>query len=244
MENINENPLRVGNFTSSEIVALTKTGKGEDFGQVAKTYIQECNFERKLGRPISEEINSKPLVWGKLLEKRAFDLLGIEYVLSSQDTIKHPVLEYWCGSPDGIKVENGVKTVIDIKCPFTLKSFCQLYECNTIIDLIKNHKDGEKYYWQLVSNAILTDSNFAELIVYMPYKSELEDIREMAQNYDGNQNKLSWINWATDEELPHLIDGGFYKNIHIIKFSVNNTDTEFLINRVIEAKKLLIDYAK
>ena len=37
--------------------------------------------------------------------------------------------------------------------------------------LKENHPE---YFWQLVSNAILMNVSFAELIVYMPYKDELE----------------------------------------------------------------------
>ena len=40
------NEIRNGNFTSSEIVALTKKGKGANgFGSAAITYIEECNME-------------------------------------------------------------------------------------------------------------------------------------------------------------------------------------------------------
>lgn len=238
--------IRNGNFTSSEIYRLLSKKKG-----AREEYILECNMERNLGRALSKEESAKPLSWGKLVEARAFELLGLEYKLSSQETFTHPRIKYWAGSPDGNKFDEG-KTVIDIKCPITLKSFCQLVDPLygkpdaitglMAMEIIRDeHKDGEKYYWQLVSNAILTDSKYAELIVYVPYKSELNAIRELANNFEGDQNKVAWINWASDEELPYLNDGGYYKNLNIIRFEVPQEDKDLLAETVLKAGKELIE---
>jgi hypothetical protein len=237
------NIARVGNFTSSEIVALTKVAKdGKSFGAPALTYIAECNMERRLGRSLTDEVNARPLVWGKFLEAIVFELLGLEYSLISKDTIVHPTIPFWSGSPDGMKEED---TVIDIKCPITLKSFCQLvdplYDGLTGIDAMNavrdNHKDGEKYYWQLVSNSILTGAKYAELIVYMPYQSELASIRSMAEG-----NGKAYFIWASsDDELPYMPDNGYYENVNIIRFEVPQDDKVFLTAKVIEAGKMLIN---
>ena len=240
-----KNTLRVGNFTSSEIVALTKVGKDKTkFGAPALTYIEETNFERKLGRSLTDESNARPLTWGKLLEIKTFDLLGLDYSLSSTDTIQHPTINYWAGSPDGAKED----TVIDIKCPITLKSFCQLvdplYNDLTGIDAMnairENHKDGDKYYWQLVSNAILTGATFAELIVYVPYFSELADVKQMAQMVETDAlSKHYWIAMATEGELPYLVDGGYYKNLNVIRFEVPQADKDLLTECVLRAGEML-----
>ncbi len=242
-----KNPLRCGNFTSSQIANLMTYAKnGYDFGKPALTYIEEKNMERRLGRSISEETNAKPLSWGEIVEKQVFAKIGTEYRLCSDETIRHPEIEYWAGSPDAQKFDEG-KTVIDIKCPLTLKSFCHLVdplkyadnEMECIMQIRQNHQYGEKYFWQLVSNAILTNSRYAELIVYMPYLSELEAIRELRRNYDGNQNRFAWINFSTDDELPYLIEGGYYKNLNVIRFEIQNSDKEFLTERVKAAGALL-----
>jgi len=241
---ITTNEIRVGSFTSSEIVALTKVNKkGDGFGGPALTYISEKNMERRLGRSLSDETNARPLTWGKLLESRAFNQLGLEYILSSTETDQHPEIEYWAGSKDGIKYDKG-QTIADIKCPITLKSFCNLvdpiYEGLTGMDAMNkiraNHKDGEKYYWQLVSNAIITGSKYAELIVYVPYKSELPEIKMMC---DGEPNAY-WITMAGEDELPFLIDGGYYKNLNIIRFEVPAEDKEHLTALVKKAGEMLI----
>lgn len=255
MESIYQNTERIGNFTSSEIVALTKNGKEKgSIGEPAYTYVEECNMERRLGRNLSSEAETRPIIWGKFIEKRVFDLLDFDYIHTSQTTLSHPTIPYWKGSPDFLYPD----TVADAKAPTSIKSFCQLvdpyfekdengvYQMKhpglTIEAVRKNHKEGEKFYWQLVSNACIKDAKFAELIIYVPYKSELEVIREMASNYDGDQNKIAWINWASDDELPYLIEGGHYQNLNIIRFEVPQADKDFLTSRVKELSKHLIEW--
>jgi len=240
------NTIRNGNFTSSEIVALLSLAKDQkSFGKPALTYIEECNFERRLGRSLNDESNARPLTWGKLLEIRAFELLGLEYVLSSTETDRHPTIECWAGSKDGMKHN----TIIDIKAPLTLKSFCQLVDpiysglsgFEAMSAIREKHKDGEKFYWQLVSNSIINNTEFAELIIYMPYKSELDDIRLLAGSVDADQlSKHYWISMATEDDLPYLIDGGYYNNLNVIQFQVPIADKKLLTEKVLEASKMLI----
>jgi hypothetical protein len=257
-------------MTAAELAARPKTGKGsrtttvEDItalGDAAWTYIQECNTERRLGRCIDREVDAKPLSWGKLNENRVHDLLGTDYQLCSSGTLDHPTIPYWKGSPDFKRFIEGnvLDAVAESKCPITLKSFCQLVDPWYLgslqgMDFMnalrfgwtdkdgffhKPHKDGEKYYWQIVSNSCLTMAKYAELIVYMPYKKELSEIRSLA---DGDPDYF-WIQWATsDEKLPYLIDGGFYKNLNVFRFEVPAADKELLFNRVKLAGEKLIEY--
>lgn len=234
---------RIGNFTSSEIGNLIKKDRsGKGFGAPALTYIEECNMERRLGRSLTDEVSARPLLWGKLLEERAFNLLGLEYTLTSKATIVHPSIDYWAGSPDGDK--KSPKTIVDIKCPMTLKSFCQLVDNYKEggIDLVRaEHKDGDKYYWQIVSNAVLTGSDHGELIVYMPYRSELAEIRMMVQLLPGDIiGKYYWVATAQDDELPFILDGGYYKNVNILSFPIPETDKKALMDAVIRAGELLV----
>lgn len=242
-QTITQNTLRIGRFTSSAISALMSVSKDKSsFGKPALTYIAEKNMERRLGRSLSIESNARPLTWGKMVERRAFDILGTEYKLCSADTIPHKEHgTIWSGSPDLVKFDEG-RTVVDIKCPITLKSFCQFADCTTIDQVREGHPDGDDYYWQLVSNAILTNSKYAELIVYCPYQSELKEIREMASNYEGDQNKVAWINWSGDDDLPYLPDGGYYKNLNVIRFEVPKNDKDLLTEKVLAAGKLLVEF--
>lgn len=240
-----QNKLRVGNFTSSEIVALTTEGRAKGtWGKPALTYIEETNYERRLGRSITDESNARALTWGKLLEPVPFELLGTEYEITSQQTDVHPTIPYWAGSKDGIKHDEG-KTVLDFKCPLTLKSFCNLvqplydgYEGLEAMNIIREkHKDGDKFYWQLVSNGIINNCRYAELVVYVPYKSELPAIKLMA---DGQPN-CYWVAMAGEDELPYLVDDGYYKNLNIIRFEIPQGDKDFLTEKVEAAGKLLIN---
>ena len=68
MEIITENEVRIGRFTSSKIAALISVGKDKvSFGKPALTYIEEKNFERKLGRSLTSETTARATSRGKLL---------------------------------------------------------------------------------------------------------------------------------------------------------------------------------
>lgn len=236
-------PERNGNFTSSENFRLMSNGKAAgSFGAPFYSYVEECNMERRLGRSLDNEIDARAASWGKLVEPKVFKMLPIDYTFCSDITISHPTIDYWKGTPDLRKAD----TAGDIKCPHTMKSFCQLldpyyekgkliHEGLTIEAVRENHRDGDKFFWQIVSNAILTGASKGELIVYAPYLDELEEIRKMA---DGNP-KLYWLQFGTDEELPYLIRGGHYKSLNIISFDILQRDKDALTERVLEAGKLL-----
>lgn len=248
---IRTNRIRVGNFTSSTIAALMSNGGAKDsLGAPALTYIEECNMERRLGRSLENDSNAKPLSWGKLVEKRVFELLGLEYKLVSENTLEHPTIDYWCGSPDAQKFDEG-GTVVDIKCPISLKSFCQLIDVlyngrgkglsgiDQMNWIRENHKDGDRYYYQLVSNAILINAKYAELIVYAPYQSELQSIRDLAQQME-ELHRYYWIANSYDDDLPNLIEGGYYKNLNVIRFEIPQEDKDALTERVKLCGKSLI----
>lgn len=226
---------RFGNFSSSEIHKLTSKDRiGTGFGSPALKYIKQKKYEILLGRPISIETNSKPTSWGNLIEQRAYDLLDIEYKLVSKKRLVHPTLSNWNGMPDVIKAD----TVGDIKCPVSLEVFCD--KITALTNGIDCYRDEfPEDFYQLISNAILTNSKFIEAIIYVPYKSELEEIREMASNVDGDQNKISWLNWSTDNDLPYLIEGKHYKNINTFRFEVPQSDIDFLTECVKKAVQLL-----
>ena len=230
-----EQNSRVGSFSNSEIWRLIPGKRGEML-KTGYSYIEEKRFERKLGRALSSEQNSKSTGWGTFVEKRAFDLLPLHYKLRSIDRLVHPDIPYWTAAIDII----GEDFAGDVKCPYTLLSFCQQVEAmEKGIETYKELKP--EYYWQCVAHSILAAKKFAEIIIYVPYQTELDEIREMANNVDGaQQNKVAFINWAEDDQLPYLIEGGYYKNLNILRWEVSQEDKKLLTSRVIEAGKLLI----
>lgn len=233
--------MRYGRFTSSEIFKLMKNGKAKgSFGAPALTYIAEKKMERRLGRPLDIQQPSRPMSWGSLLEGYVFDKLGLEYRLCSKETIVHPDYDFWAGSPDAEKDD----TIVDVKCPFTLKAFCELVDpmkSGSIEAIRAEHEHGDKYYYQLVSNGILRKKKYAELIVFVPYKSELEAIREYARNYDGeDQYRFRWLDMAFSDELPYLPDGCRYNSLNILRWEISEDDKRALTTRVVEAGKELV----
>ena len=231
--------MRIGNFTSSEIGKLMSNGtKAGSIGATGITYIAETNMERRLGRALENETNARPTTWGNLCERHVFSILGLEYSAISKECIRHPEIDFWWGTPDSIAYEGATKIIVDVKAPYTLKSFCTLidsFQAGGIKRVIETHKEGAIYYWQLVSNAILTGCNTAELIVYAPYKSELQRLREIA-----NHDDIAWINYALDDELPWLPDGGYYQNLNKLRFEIPEADKLALTARVVEAGKSLV----
>lgn len=260
------NQARVGNFTSSEIVNLfsepTAAAKkeGKIFGAGAMTYISECNNERRLGRSISNESAAHPLTWGKACERRVFDLLGTSYAEVSQESLVHPKIDYWTGSPDGTIESDAGLTVVEVKSPFTLGSFCTLV--NPIyfglegLEAMKairegftdktgmvhpKHKEGDTYYWQIISNAILTGAKFAEFVVFCPLFSTLNEIRSIAQDMPPEVlGAYYWLANSGNDDIPWLVDGGFYQSLNKIRFEVPEEDKQLLTERVKLAGQLLI----
>ena len=90
-----------------------------------------------------------------------------------------------------------------------------------------------------MANSILTGLPNALLLVHIPYKDELTKIREAADNYNGNQNQIAFLNWAEDSELPYIERGKYYQDINEFTFEVPQADKYFLIERLTEATKLL-----
>jgi len=235
--------MRLGNFTSSEIFRLMAEGKkAGTFGVPALSYIDECNMERRLGRALENDQFARATQWGKICETHVFSLLGLEYAAISKEPIQHPDFSCWAGTPD-TRYTDSARVVGDIKCPFTLKSFCKLVDAWTEggIEAVREvHSDGEKFYWQLVSNACLTGSTEGELIVFAPYKSELQHIRDLSQTVDFISDNFMWLYFASESELPWLPDQGYYKNINKMRFAIPEKDKDALALRVSQASKNLV----
>jgi len=236
-----QNTRRHGNFTSSNIYKLLlKDRSGKGFGAPALGYIEEKNIERRLGRSIATDSYSRDMAWGLFLEERVFDLLPFGYSLESQTTDMHPTIDCWAGSKD--LIVEGVK-VSDIKC-YQPKNFAQYSDAINEGDLDKFKENFPKEYWQLVSNAIINEVPKAEAICYMPYKSEILVLQEMASNYEDPymQHKYKFIFDSIDPypDLAHLPDGGYYKNLNIFEFTVPQDDIDLLTEKVLLARELLV----
>lgn len=254
---------RYGRFTSSEIVALTILGDREMteaekkahkklnpkstkklikdinlFSDAGHTYIQETKWEKLSQLPLESDVDARDLTWGKLAELFVSEnVFGTEYESLMDVVFQHPEIEYYAGSPDFLK-HSERKIVSELKCPKTRKSYFIFYDCADITAVRKNHPQGEKFYWQTVSNGILTGCDVGELVFFMPYKSQLEDMRKMARH--SGEDKYNWIARAeNDNSLPYVMDSGYYQNKKAIEFEIPKSDKEFLITRIEAAGKIL-----
>lgn len=229
------NSIRIGKFTSSKIFNLLTVNREKNgWGAPALRLIQRVKYEKKLGRSLESDVSSKSCNWGNLLEKRVQSMLPFEMNYQSIETLTHPIHTSWAGTPD--YVGNG--TVGDIKCPWTLLSYVELYEAleGSVADL---KEVSPEYYWQLVSNAILTSSKYAEITIYCPYQDELEDIRNLARNQEQDQQRYAFVNFALDDDLPYLIRGSYYQNFKQLKFEVSEDDKSKLTQAVRQASLLI-----
>ena len=233
-----ENTNRNGNFTSSNIWKLMEVSKdGKSFGKPALTYIQEKAWERKLKRSIETGGDSKETIWGKFLEPFVHDLLTIDYIHSNDETLTHPEIPFWKGSPDFKNLKYSV--VSDSKCPQP-KAFCKLVDsCNKGLSYFRD--EFPEYYWQLVSNACITESKYIEIIIYMPYEKDLNEIRDAADNYDGlDQYKYRFISELPSYNLACLPNDSEYKDLNIFRWDVFDGDRDKLKENVLKANELLL----
>ena len=237
---------RYGNFSSSEIHRLMSKGRGsfslENVGAPFKSYIKEKRMERRLGRPLHSETNARPTQWGNFIESRVIAMLGIEAVDSNAyGRLVHPEIKCWTGVPDYQNTAKGI--VGDVKSPWTMLSFCETAEvimeayAKDDLNIFKTEK--KEWYWQLVSNSILTGMDKAELTIYVPAESDLAEIREAVNQYDGDQNKVAFIEYASDNELPYMPEGSEYSNVYQYTFTVPAEDKKLLTERVKMAQKIL-----
>lgn len=239
MSKIVENALRIGRATSSQIHRLMTNGKGPNgIGAPAVTYIEEINIERKMGVSLDTDAYSKDMAWGSFLEPRVEKMLEFGYQLVSNATAAHPTIKCWAGSKDFIVPS---KKVSELKC-YQRKKFAQYTDVLLLkdIDILRSAFPAE--YWQAVSNAIIENVENAECMTYMPYQSELPEIREEAENYDGpDQWKYRFIFESEDYQLAYLPDGGYYKNLNRFEFKVPQADINLLTERILLVEKMLID---
>jgi hypothetical protein len=233
--------IRDGNFTGSNAFRLCASLNSGEPSTAFYTYVKEKMLERKLGRSLEMGAHSNSMVWGSFLEKRVFDNLPNNYEMVHKQTFVHPEYSFLVGTPDFIV--KGVKDV-ELKC-FEPKNFASYVSALLTEDLDYIKEEHPKEYWQIVQNSCILDVKKGEAIVYMPYESELEEIRELAndESYYSELGLLPWqvrfIQEKANSDLAVLPNDSKFKNLNIFEFDVPNSDKEFLINRAIMGNNLI-----
>lgn len=220
--------MRFGRFTSSQIYRLLGTKR------VRETYLEEKAIERRMQSSLDAGGHSQAIAWGNFMELVVFSELGLEYQIMSNTTIVHPKYKFWAGTCD-LLVPG--KKIAEIKC-YQKKNFALYTDALLKKDIELLKKDFASEYWQIVSNAIINKVPKGEAITYMPYESQLPELKEMAENYDGaDQWKYRFIAESPVEHLPLLKDGGYYKSVNKFEFEIPKEDIEELTNAVLESEE-------
>ena len=224
MMDLDNTMVRTGDFTSSSIHKLCANGKGSALPVSFNSYVKEKARETVSGRELSNEARSVELEWGNLCEPLVFDMLSeqdINYKDNLDDKIRHhhPDLP-WSGAADYFKNDD---LVGDIKSPFTLASWYDQTEWITP-ELMKKHK--KEYYWQLVSNSILSNRPIAEKTLFMPKQSRISSIMERAIDID------SFIQYKEYSQIPWHHDNSIAPELFKIQFEVPKDDIDLALERV------------
>ncbi len=238
------NEMRMAHFTSSMAYKLIKKGRGSnEFSAPGLSYIEEKQIELRIGSCIDGGAHTQTLAWGNFMELGVYSILGSAYQIASKETNIHPQYgEFWSGSKDLFTTNNitgKMESIAEIKC-YQKKNFALYTDCILKKDTELMKQDFPKEYWQIVSNALINEVEIGEAITYMPYVSEYEAIKEMAEDYSGeDQWKYRFIVNLPIADLPFIPDGGYYKNINKFAFIIPQDDRELLTSRMLMANELL-----
>lgn len=231
--------LRRGCFTSSKIFNLCTSGKEKDsIGKPFYAYCKKVAAERFFNTRVIDG-GSLSTDWGNLAEKYVGSILEKEGITVgfSDSPMANKELESWHrGTPDCLSRD----TVFDIKCPTSLEHYFELYGC-TEQDLKKNDAN---FYWQLVSNSIITNKPYAELVVFYPNFDDLQAILEL-----NRQESISFrIEWKDIDDLPCLGEDRSDMNIYRLRWRVLEEDKQFITERIrlaiIEVERLISEKLK
>jgi len=260
--------IRTGTATSSTIMPLVAEGRANgSIGMPFFNYAEEKRYERQLLQKLENEVEVLAMDYGKVCESFVHQLLPKDYTFHSNKTDAHPRHPGWVGSSDGTLKKYVLQkwiddAITDIKCPLTKKSFCTLvgglYETGkdgfgvvklkdpdmkkVLAKMLENANDGKKFYWQLVSNACIKNTKYAELIVFMPYYETMQklikyneslDFETDENRHDGKPKASYLVSMAGMKEnrLPFILKESGYEEINIIRFEVPVADKMFLERR-------------
>lgn len=237
-----ENKDRIGNFTSSQIYNLCAVNKDGSHSAAYYTYISKKIRERKMKRSLDMGKYGASMAWGKFLEKRVNDNLPLNYQMLHKSTTIHPKFNYVAGSVDFL-VPN-IK-VSELKC-YEPDKFSAYVSALMTYDTEHIKKEFAQEYWQSLNNSQIHKTPKMEFIAYMPYESEMEDIRELAEDpeYLSAIGMMPWeVRFITEKpnsQLAVLPNDSEFKNLNIFEFDVPINDVIFLNKNIISAGKLLL----
>lgn len=251
---------RSGKVTSSECFKIYESKT------VQETYLEELRIFRLFNQQDVEKdvFNFK---WGHLLENYLHDKTDhfkgyINQNMEDEATVFSAINELHCGTPDQYTVQDESIVMSETKCPVTLKGLYNLifpfytkgyYEevsGNEAIELIKSKsKDGKKYFWQIISNAILIEEHlgvscdYGELTAFMPYSTDIPKVVSYSEEFFtseyypilfGTSGTLPCLKASQDNEdsFDDLEDRFPVRDIHKIRFDISEELKETFRNDI------------
>lgn len=171
--------LRLGNFNASRISELMGKGKKKDeyWSKTALSYINEVAAERNLDKMMVENddefleylelvaVENRYTRWGHLNEYEARDIYETKHGVTVVEvsSIKHPDIEHYACSSDGLCVETN--SGIEIKCPLP-KTYWEWR--NTIHDAESLKAVKPEYYWQIMAQIDICDLDYVDFLAFCP----------------------------------------------------------------------------
>ena len=185
---------RIGRWNASEIWQLMKPGRGKDamFGQTALTYIEEVAAQRGLDDLYKSDVeffkeydnlvsvSSKFTEWGHEQEDVAAMNFALTYGYDLQEcgSVDHPTIQNLSASPDRIAVKDGVKEILEIKCPLPKAFGKYRMEIHDTQDLLGVKPE---YYYQVQAQMCCTGITMTNLVFWCPFmRSKIHRIRVAA----------------------------------------------------------------
>ena len=170
------------------------------FSEGGETYVSQLLRSRRMRRDVGKDADSSDTLWGDLMERRVVQMILKDNVwlddMADKTEVHHDpqYAPYWCGSPD--LLEKG-ECVADIK-GFQRDRFSRVYEileeCERLDSFIPLKENEKDIYWQLLSNSEVFNTPNAEIIIYCPYDSEREEIKELAEQMLSTTSKWGFQN--------------------------------------------------
>lgn len=181
--------LRLGNFNASRISELMGKGKKKDeyWSKTALSYINEVAAERNLDKMMVENddefleylelvaVENRYTRWGHLHEYEARDIYETKHgvTVAEVSSIKHPDIEHYACSSDGLCAETN--SGIEIKCPLP-KTYWEWR--NTIHDAESLKAVKPEYYWQIMAQIDICDLDYVDFLAYCPLMEQpLHEVR-------------------------------------------------------------------
>lgn len=146
---------RLGRVTASrlaDVMARTKSG----FSVSRENYLNELVIERLTGSK-ADGFSNAAMEWGVQYEPeaRTFYQLVTDQMVTEVGFVRHPYIDNFGASPDGLVGENGL---VEIKCPNT----------KTHIDTLLTGKIAKKYILQMHAQMICTQREWCDFVSYDP----------------------------------------------------------------------------